>query len=67
MNSISGAWVEGTDSINTPQYLQNIADGMSKENAALNTWTGKIAQKYGCVNVEKFETIGEITYVTFGK
>jgi hypothetical protein len=40
---------------------------MSKENAALNTWTGRIAQKYGYGKVEKIETIGGINYVTFKK
>jgi filamentous hemagglutinin len=40
---------------------------MLKDNAALNTWTGQISQKYGCRKVEKIDTIGEITYVTFGK
>lgn len=67
VNKIRGAWVEGTDSVNVTQYLQNIASGMSKENAALNTWTGKLSQKYGYTKVEKIEIIGGITYVTFGK
>ena len=67
VNQIRGAWEMGTDSVNTAQYLQNISKGMSKENAALNTWTGQISQKYGYAKVEKIETVGEITYVTFGK
>lgn len=67
VNQIRGAWVTGTDSVNTAQYLKNIASGMSKENAALNTWTGQISPKYGYTKVEKIETIGEVTYVTFGK
>jgi hypothetical protein len=40
---------------------------MSKENAALRTWTGQISQKYGYGKVDKIETIGDITYVTFKK
>ncbi|WP_191488224.1 hypothetical protein [Pseudomonas sp. FEN] len=67
VNQIRGAWEAGTDSVNTAKYLQNIANGMSKENAALNTWTGQISQKYGYTKVEKIENIGEIIYVTFGK
>ncbi|SED00325.1 hypothetical protein SAMN04490185_2541 [Pseudomonas frederiksbergensis] len=67
VNQIRGAWEAGTDSVNTAQYMQNISKGMSKESAALNTWTGQISQKYGYAKVEKIETIGEITYVTFGK
>ncbi|HCT04029.1 MAG TPA: adhesin [Pseudomonas sp.] len=67
VNQIRGAWEVGTDSVNTAQYLQNISKGMSKENAALNTWTGQISQKYGFTKVEKIETVGEMTYVTFGK
>lgn len=38
-----------------------------QKNAALNTWTGQIAQKYGYGKVEKIETIGGINYVTFKK
>lgn len=67
VNKIRGAWVAGTDSVNTAQYLENIAHGMSKENAALNTWTGQISQRYGYGKVDKIETIGDITYVTFKK
>ena len=67
VNQIRGAWEAGTDSVNTARYLENIANGMSKENAALNTWTGRIAQKYGYGKVEKIETIGGINYVTFKK
>lgn len=67
VNQIRGAWVAGTDSVNTAQYLENIANGMSKENAALKTWTGQISQKYGYGKVDKIETIGDITYVTFKK
>jgi hypothetical protein len=67
VNQIRGGWVADTDSVNTAQYLQNIANGISKESAALNTWTGQISQKYGYTKVEKIETIGKTTYVTFGK
>lgn len=67
VNQTRGDWVAGTDSVNTAQYLENIANGMSKENAALKTWTGQISQKYGYGKVGKIETIEDITYVTFKK
>jgi len=67
VNKIRGSWETGTDSVNIAQYRQNIANGMSKENAALNTWTGKLSQKYGFTKVEKIEDDGYTTYVTFGK
>ncbi|MDF2481642.1 MAG: hypothetical protein K0R79_1999 [Stenotrophomonas indicatrix] len=67
VNKVRGAWVGGTDSVNADEYLRNVANGMSKEGAAMNTWTGRIAQKYGYKNVEKIEEVGSVTYVTFGK
>ncbi|WP_085698324.1 filamentous hemagglutinin N-terminal domain-containing protein [Pseudomonas sp. B26(2017)] len=67
VNKIRGSWEKDAGSVNTAQYRQNIANGMSPENAALNTWTGKISQKYGFTKVEKIEDDGYTTYVTFGK
>ncbi|MHA3735423.1 DUF637 domain-containing protein [Pseudomonas sp. Eth.TT006] len=67
VNKIRGSWETGTDSVNIAQCRQNIANGMSQENAALNTWTGKLSQKYGFTKVEKIEDDGYTTYVTFGK
>lgn len=67
VSKIRGAWEAGAGSTNTAQYMQNISEGMSREAAALNTWTGRIAQKYGYDKVERIETVGHITYVTFGK
>ncbi len=67
VNKIRGSWESNAGSVNTAQYRQNIANGMSPENAALNTWTGKISQKYGFTKVDKIEDDGYTTYVTFGK
>ena len=67
VNKIRGAWVQGSDSVNTAQYMKNIASGMSKEDAALNTWTGQISQRYGYGKVDKIETVGEVIYVIFKK
>jgi hypothetical protein len=60
VNQIRGGWVAGTDSVNTAQYLQNIANGMSKENAALNTWTGQMSQKFGYTKVDKIEPLAKL-------
>lgn len=67
VKSVRGAWVGGTDSVNADEYLRNVASGMLKEEAAMNTWTGRIARKYGYSKIEKIEQVGSITYVTFGK
>ena len=66
VNKIRGYWMSGTDSVNYQQYVQNI-DKLGSEKAALNTWTGKIAQDYGYSKVESVsESFGNIT-VIFGK
>ncbi|WP_234003441.1 VENN motif pre-toxin domain-containing protein [Stenotrophomonas sp. MYb57] len=67
VNKVRGAWVGGTDSVNADEYLRNVANGMSKEGATMNAWTGRIAQKYGYKNVEKIEEVGSVAYVAFGK
>lgn len=67
VNKIRGAWLSNTDSVNTAQYSANLAKGMSPNDAALNTWTGKLAQKYGFTKVESIENKGGGTYVIFGK
>ncbi|BCX73166.1 hemagglutinin repeat-containing protein [Acinetobacter sp. Tol 5] len=67
VNKIRGAWISGTDSVNTAQYSANLAKGMSPNDAALNTWTGKIAQRHGYTKVEEIESSGGVTYVIFGK
>ncbi|SEN62644.1 hemagglutinin repeat-containing protein [Pseudomonas sp. NFACC39-1] len=66
VNSIRGYWEKGTDSVNYKQYMD--ASGLiGKENAALNTWTGKIAQDYGFTKVVKLEEkFGDIV-VVFGR
>ncbi|MBB5407659.1 YD repeat-containing protein [Paraburkholderia sp. HC6.4b] len=51
VNGITGTWVSGTDSVNAAEYARNLAAGMSKENAALNTWTGRLASSYGYTSV----------------
>lgn len=67
VDKIRGAWVSGTDSVNTAQYIENINKGLSPTDAALNTWTGKMAQRYGFNKVEEIKDNGGIIYVIFGK
>lgn len=67
VNKIRGAWLSGTDSVNAAEYSANLAKGMDANAAALNTWTGKMAQKYGYTKVESIENLGGTTYVIFGK
>ncbi|MBV4504791.1 hypothetical protein HU751_008005 [Pseudomonas sp. BW13M1] len=67
VNQIRGTWMEGAGSVNTAQYLQNVANGMTKENAALNTWAGRMSQKYGYTKVLKVEDVNGVIHATFGK
>ncbi|MBB3761893.1 hypothetical protein [Xanthomonas arboricola] len=67
MNSIRGTWIEGTDSVNAAEYLTNIDRGMSPQRAAANTWTGRMAEKYGFTNVGVPKTGHTITTVIFGR
>jgi len=66
VNKVRGIWVEGTDSVNSAQYLNNLKT-MSPEQAALNTWTGSIAKDYGFSKIERVETSYGVTTVIFGK
>lgn len=40
-------WLEEEDSTNSDQYLANRAREMTPEQAASNTWSGKILAAYG--------------------
>ncbi|MDR5776588.1 MULTISPECIES: hypothetical protein, partial [unclassified Caballeronia] len=51
VNGITGTWISGTDSVNAAEYGRNLAAGMSKEDAAINTWTGRMASRYGFTSV----------------
>jgi hypothetical protein len=44
IKTIQGKWVEGT---NKDQFLKNIKAGLSKSQAAMETWSGQQARKYG--------------------
>lgn len=67
VNSIRGTWIEGTDSVNSAQYLSNLSKGMTPQQAAANTWTGRIAASQGYTNVGVPKTGYGTTTVIFGK
>jgi hypothetical protein len=66
LQGIRGAWISGTDSVNFMQYRAGISGGLSPEQAALNTWTGKLAQQHGFTTVEKVIDTGNV-YSIFRK
>ncbi|WP_213939310.1 hypothetical protein [Pseudomonas sp. dw_612] len=69
VNAVRGAWVGGAGSVNTAEYLANLAKGMPPTEAAANTWTGRIAAKYEFTSVQAPETgmFNDITTVVFKK
>lgn len=66
VTGIRGAWLKGTDSVNYAQYQSGLAAGLEPSQAALNTWTGKLAQSYGYSQIESI-TGGSNVYVVFRK
>lgn len=69
VNAVRGAWVGGAGSVNTAEYLSNLTKGLSPTQAAANTWTGRIAAKYGFTSVQAPESgmFNDITTVVFKK
>lgn len=67
VSSIRGVWIEGTDSVNAAQYMSNIGRGMSPQQAAANTWTGRMAARYGYTNVGVPSQDYSSTVVLFGR
>lgn len=55
-------------SVNAAEYAANLQKGMTPQEAAANTWTGRMAARYGYTNVELPVTQGgNITTVIFRK
>ncbi len=52
IHEIVGLWQGGK---NLDDFYKNLESGMSIENAALNTWSGRQAQKYGFSKVLSYE------------
>ncbi|SAL02599.1 hypothetical protein AWB80_08396 [Caballeronia pedi] len=67
VSAIRGVWIEGTDSVNAGQYRANLSSGMSPQQAAANTWTGRIAERYGYTNIGVPNTAHTKTTVIFGR
>ncbi len=47
---IRGSWFAGSDSVNYSQFVKNM-ETMNVRDAALNTWTGRLASKLGYTEV----------------
>jgi hypothetical protein len=66
VNKIRGYWIEGTDSVNSLQFLKNL-EIMPVHDAAKNTWTGRIAEEAGFPTIEKVKTTLGNTTAIFGR
>jgi hypothetical protein len=66
-DKIRGTWVPGSDSVNAAEYQKNLTNGMSAEDAAKNTWTGRLAADQGFTKVGAIEDWGDFVNVTFEK
>ena len=51
IGTIHGEWHIGTDSVNASKYIDGINAGMTPQQAALSTWTGRMATKHGYTDV----------------
>ncbi|HEX7634698.1 MAG TPA: hypothetical protein VF427_05380 [Noviherbaspirillum sp.] len=68
VDRIQAHWATNDDSVNTKSYLENLDHGMSRQDAANNTWTGRILGEYG-FRPQTFRTSEDKTsiYVIFKK
>lgn len=55
VNAIRGYWIEDSGSVNLQQYTENL-NTMDPQAAAANTWTGRIAGRYGYLQVSSPRT-----------
>ena len=67
VNAVRGTWIEGTDSVNAARYLANLNRGLTPQQAAASTWTGRMAASQGFTNVGTPKTSFGTTTVQFGK
>jgi hypothetical protein len=69
VKGIRGAWELGTDSVNTAEYLLNLKNNMTAVEAAANTWTGRMAARYGytTVGTPNSSMLSDTTLVIFSK
>ncbi len=67
VHEISGRWYTGEElGTNAQQFFLNLEKGMSPENAALETWSGKQARRYGfdhakILSVTGNRSMGQVT------
>jgi len=55
VNAIRGYWMEDSGSVNLQQFTENLKI-MDPQAAAANTWTGRIAGRYGYLQVSSPST-----------
>jgi hypothetical protein len=66
LSAIETHWEVQSGSVNASTFLSNLAQGMSPEQAATNTWTGRLVGEYG-FKPNSFRESGSCHYVTFKK
>jgi filamentous hemagglutinin len=69
VTKIRGYWMRNRDSVNYSQYIDNLSS-MDASTAAANTWTGRMAARYGYTKIEipgsRISNMGTIK-VLFGR
>ena len=65
INGINGVWELGKDSVNAAEFVQNTNAGMTREQAAMSTWTGRIASRYGYTVVLVPDQLGGVQFAYF--
>jgi filamentous hemagglutinin len=63
VTGVRGTWMSGTDSVNYAQYNAGIKAGLTPQQAAANTWTGRLAQEHGFTVVGNVEGKGNVSVV----
>ncbi|MGC3939531.1 hemagglutinin repeat-containing protein [Roseobacter sp. EG26] len=51
VDRVQGVWIPGTGSDNYSQFINNVNSGLTRTDAARNTWTGRIAASHGYTEV----------------
>lgn len=65
INGVNGLWDSETDSANAAEFVRNINAGMTKEQAAMNTWTGRVVSRYGYNQVLVPAPMGRVQFAYF--
>ncbi|ATB38886.1 hypothetical protein CYFUS_004323 [Cystobacter fuscus] len=68
IKKIRGFWITKSDSVNAAEYWENrYAHRLGEKQSALETWTGRMAQKLGYPRVDGVNEGSEQVVVIFGK